>query len=331
MTQTSSQLTLVPRHHTVFRTLIDNHPRDHVRVAYAAIGGGSTPVWIAKDAGIFEEEGIDAELELIRGSGAVTRALLAGEVQFANIAAPAVLQANLRGGDVRYLTGGINGLVQTLIVRPEIQDAAQLRGKTLGESGSGDIDSFVSEVFFKPYGLELGKDVKTAHIANQPDALRQLEEGTIDAAIFSPPHQFEAVKRGFKVLIDAWEQGIEYQLGGIIARASYIAEHEDLVRRFVRAYVRGVHRYKTDGDFVVGILRKYSHVEDAAIARQSWQAQDRCFQRVPYPTVKGIQAILDQLATRNPAARTARAESMVDLRFVRELEDSGFIQRLYSK
>ena len=103
----------------------------HVRIAYAALGSGSAPVWTAKEAGIFADEGLDAEVTLVRGSGHVTQALMSSRVQFANIAAPLVVAANLKGGDLVYLAGGVNRLIQSIIGRREIRSAAQLRGRNL--------------------------------------------------------------------------------------------------------------------------------------------------------------------------------------------------------
>src|SRR5262245_1653834 len=104
-----------------------------VRIAYAALGSGSTPVWTAKEAGLFADEGLDAELLLIRGSGQVSQALMAGEIQFANIAAPLVVRANLKGGDLVYLTGGVNWPIQSIITRPEVPEPAHPRDRTCGQ------------------------------------------------------------------------------------------------------------------------------------------------------------------------------------------------------
>ncbi len=142
-----------------------------IRIAYAALGSGSAPVWIAKEAGIFAEEGLDAEVLLIRGSGHVTEALLANEVQFANIAAPLVVAANLKGGDLVYLTGGVNRLIQSIITRPEIRTPAELRGHTFGVSHSGGVDNFLINYLLKPHGLDIGADIKSRTIENQPTPL----------------------------------------------------------------------------------------------------------------------------------------------------------------
>lgn len=301
-----------------------------VRAAYAALGSGSTPLWVAREAGIFAEEGLEVELALIRGSTHVVEALLADQVQFANIAAPAAVEADLGGADLVVLTGGMNWLVQALVTRPEIGRPEQLRGRTIGIGESGDIQDRVLRIFLKQHRLQLGADVTSRAIESQPDALARMERGEIDGAIFSPPYVYLAAKRGFRVLIDAAEQRIEYQLGGIIARRSYVESHPEVTRAFVRSYVLAVHHAHTHSDFVAGMLRKYSRIEDDDVARQTYAMLDRTFQPAPYPSVKGVQAILDHLAETNPSALGADARNMIDERWVRELDEGGFIRQLYA-
>lgn len=301
-----------------------------VRIAYAALGSGSAPVWTAKEAGIFAEEGLDAELSLIRGSGQVTKAVLADEVQFANIAAPLVIAANLNSGDLVYLTGGVNRLIQSIITRPDIQAPAELRGRTFGMSHSVGVDNFLVNYLLKPHGLDIGKDIKSRTIENQPDAIARMNSGEVDAALFSPPYSFEAIKHGYRVLIDSADHRIDYQLGGIVARRSYVEQNPEMTRKVVRGYVRGIHRYKTDLDVALGVFRKYSMIEDENVARQCYEAANRNFQRKPYPTIPGLYRVLDEASKRNPAAKRLRVEDMMDCRWLAELDTSGFIHDLYA-
>ena len=302
-----------------------------VRIAYAALGSGSAPVWTAKEAGIFADEGLDAELTLVRGSGNVTEALMASQVQFANIAAPLIVTANLRGGDLVYLTGGVNWLIQSIITRREIRSAAQLRGCNFAVSRSGGVDNFLVDYLLKPHGISPATDLKHVIIDNQPDAVAKLDRGDIDAALFSPPYCFEAVKHGHRVLIDAGDYRIDYQLGGIVARRSYVEQNPEIARSVVRAYVRGIQRYKTDLDLALGVFKKYSLVEDTQVARQCYNTANRYFQRKPYPTVPGLYRVLAEAAKNDQLAGRLRVEEMMDCRWLAELDIGGFIHDLYAE
>ena len=300
-----------------------------MQIAYSALGAGHAPLWTTAEAGLFAEEGLDAQVVFIKGSRGVADAVLAGQVEFGHIAAPAAVESNLHGADLVVITGALNTLIQRLITRSEIRAVGQLRGKTLGVGQ--DIDNRILRHLLPQHGLELEKDVAVRHIESQPDAIERLEAGEIDGSLFSFPYAFEATKRGYTFLVDCGHLKLDYQLDGLVARRPLLEGQPDTTRRLVRAYVRGMHHYKTQPDFVVAsVLRKYSLIEDETIARQCYAALDRHFPRAPYPTLPGIQTILEHLAERDPVARTAEPKTMIDERWVGELDESGFIRELYA-
>jgi NitT/TauT family transport system substrate-binding protein len=301
-----------------------------VRIAYAALGSGSAPVWCAKEAGIFAEEGIDADVALVRGSGNVSQALMSNQVQFANIAAPLVVSANLNGGDLVFLTGGINHLIQSIVARREIATPVELCGRKFGVSRSGGVDDFIVDYLLKPFNIRLADDLRHVSIDNQPDAIAKLDGGELDAALFSPPYCFVALKHGHRVLLDGAAQRIDYQLGGIVARRSYVEAHPEIAEKVVRAYVRGIHRYKTNLAAGLEVFRKYSLIEDDDIARQCYQAANQFFQRKPYPTLAGLQRVIAQAAAQHSSAKRLRVEDMMACGFLAALDNGGFIDEIYS-
>jgi ABC-type nitrate/sulfonate/bicarbonate transport system substrate-binding protein len=117
----------------------------------------------------------------------------------------------------------------------------------------------------------------------------------------------------------------------MIARREFVEGNPDLTRRVARSYVRAVHRYKTDPDFVVSLLRKYSLIDDEAIARLTHAALDRYMPEKSYPTVPGMQRVVEEAAKRDPNAARLRAEDLLDSRWIAELDRSGFIDDLYAR
>jgi NitT/TauT family transport system substrate-binding protein len=303
-----------------------------IRIAYAGLGAGSTPLWVAQDAGYFARQGLTVELLHFRGSQALARAVLDDDIRFANLAAPSVVAANLSipGADAVYLTGGINWLIQKLVTRPEIDSVDKLRGRTLGTGHPGDLEDRLLRLLLAECSLELGSDVQTRLTDGQPDAIAQLDSGQIDGALFTPPYVFQATARGYRVLIDAAARRHEYQLGGLVARRSFVDVHPDLTRGVLRAYVEAIHHLKTEREFAAQVMRRYSGLDDAAIARQAVDALAEVLQPAPYPSLLGLQRILDDLAEQMPAARGVDPATQTDPRWVRELDESGVIRELYA-
>jgi ABC-type nitrate/sulfonate/bicarbonate transport system substrate-binding protein len=268
-------------------------------------------------------------VELIPSSQAVTRALLGGEVDFGNIAAPAVIRANLSGGDLVYVTGGANRLVQTITTQRHITSMESLRGCRLAMGSPGDIQDYVVRHVLGSHGLTLDRDVTPIRVKDQAESLGKLESAEVDAAVLSPPHEFEARQLGFNVLLDFKDLHVEYQLGGLVARRSLVAEQPEVVAAVVRAYVRGVHAFKTRPEAVVSVLRHYSGVSDEWVARQTHAAFDRIFQRVPLPTVKGLETIMRTMSDIPPDQVPAIAATTADVRWVQQLSASRYIVGLY--
>ncbi|MGZ9174804.1 MAG: ABC transporter substrate-binding protein, partial [Candidatus Binatia bacterium] len=141
----------------------------------------------------------------------------------------------------------------------------------------------------------------------------------------TPPECIDSIRHGCKYLIDFAEYGLNYALGGIAGRRDYIEKNPEITRQFVKAYVEGMHRYRTDREFTVDVQADYSGIADRTIAEETYDLTQPGMPRAPYPVVASLQTLLDFMAKELPEARGADARKFVDDRFIRELEDSGFI------
>ena len=78
------------------------------------------------------------------------------------------------------------------------------------------------------------------------------------------------------------------------------------------------------------VTQKYTGIKDPAILASTVNFYAPMLARVPYPTIGGIRFVLEQIAARDPRAKNVNAEAFMDVRFVKQLEESGFIQGLYA-
>jgi ABC-type nitrate/sulfonate/bicarbonate transport system substrate-binding protein len=262
------------------------------------------------------------------GARGVVRGLMSGAIQFGNLAAPAPLRANLKGeADVVFLTGGINQ--QFVIGRPGINDRRELAGKKIGTVADGGIgDALVKFIIAKLDQIGV-KGLREEPIAHGAEAeLDALLSGKVDAVVGTPPECIDTIRHGCKYLIDFAEYGFNYALGGIAARRDYVAANPAITRKFVKAYVEGMHRYRSDREFTIDVQAEYSDIKDRTIAEETYDLTVPGMPRAPYPVVTSLQALLDFMARELPEARGIDASKFVDLRFVRELDESGFVASL---
>ena len=302
-----------------------------INAGFATIGQGAGPMMVTWKAGLFEKHGLNiARPPVMGGAKGVVRGLMSGEIQFGNLAAPAPLRANVKGeADVVFLTGGINQ--QFLIGRPGIHDRHQLAGKKIGTVADGGIgDALVKFIIAKleEAGIKGLQEVQIAHGAEAE--LEALISGKVDVVVGTPPECIDAIRHGCKYLIDFSEYELNYALGGIAGRRDYIEKNPEITRKFIKAYVEGMHRYRTDREFTVDVQADYSGIKDRTIAEETYDLTQPGMPRAPYPVVKSLQVLLDFMARDLPEARNVNVQKFVDDRFIRELDDNGFISSLGS-
>jgi ABC-type nitrate/sulfonate/bicarbonate transport system substrate-binding protein len=284
-------------------------------------------VFVTLRAGLFAREGLDVEMRALAGGVGAAQALMDGEVLFGNFAAHAVIAADLDGADLVLITGGINQ--QFLVGRPGLERVEQLAGGTIGLGSPRELGYVFSLVLIPRLEARGIHGVQTAVGYGEHELIDALIAGTIDATVLTPPVAMAARRRGGTFLVDFADHGLNFTVGGLVTRRQTVQDQQELVRRFVRAYVAGLHRYKTDRAFATDVQQEYSQLADRAIAAETVDASAAGFPRAPYPVTSGIAILLEAMRGIDPRAGGADPAVFVDDRFVRELEASGYVAGLY--
>ena len=305
-------------------------PLQKINVAYSSISGNIAPLWVTQDRGFFRKYGLDVQSILIESGTTTAQALVAGDISFASVAGPPVIQSSLRGADVVMIASVINTLTFQLFTERGITRPDQFKGKAVGVTRYGSATDFAMRYALDKYGLDANKEVAVLQLGNQPAQLAALEAGKVQGAMLSMPTSVRAKKLGFPMLADLQMLGLEYQHTSIATSRALLKTKPDLARDFMRAYIEGIHYAKTHRRETIDIIAKYLRTDDKEILDDTY---DSIIQTLvpekPYPTLKGIQIILRELGAKDPAARSARPEQFVDTTILKELESSGFIEKLY--
>jgi ABC-type nitrate/sulfonate/bicarbonate transport system substrate-binding protein len=300
-----------------------------IDAGFATIGQGAGPMMVTWKAGLFHKNDLDIDRPRIMGSAkGVVRGLMSGEIQFGNMAAPAPLRANLKGeADIVFLTGGINQ--QFILGRPGIERREELAGKTIGFVGDGGLNDVLVKFVIEKLAAAGIEGLRPKPMASGgAEELQALLSGEIDCVVGTPPESIDAERKGCRYLIDFSEYGLNYALGGIAARRDYVAQNPEITRKFIKAYVQGMHRYRTDREFTVAVQADYSGLTDRSVAEATYDLTQPGMPRAPFPVVASLQTLIDFMSKELPEAKNAEAGRFVDDRFMRELDDSGFIDSL---
>jgi NitT/TauT family transport system substrate-binding protein len=284
--------------------------------------------WLAKEAKIYERNGLDVEIVLLRGSGQSSQALLGGSIFAAPVALPQLMLANLNGADFVNVAHTIASAMSKLLVRPEIRRPEDLRGKRVATSSIGSLGDFLFRYALRKYGLNPDREITWLSIGTNAERLQALFSGVIDGADVTYPADVQAERRGYRVLIDARKE-IIFPTTSVVTRRKSIQEDRDTVMRFVRSHVEGIAFHKQNKEFALKVLTKYVRTSDNEFLEGSYNLFKQDFIAAPYPIIKGLEPTYDYVAQTRPDIRSHKPEEFVDASFISELDKSGFIKKLY--
>jgi NitT/TauT family transport system substrate-binding protein len=297
-----------------------------IKIGYPAISYNQIHVWVAKDAGLFRKQGLDAEIIFFRGGQMATQALVAGDPPIVNIGT--VVQAGLQGHDVVLIASSENSYNYSVVAQPAIAKLEQLKGKRLGVSGFGSASHNASLILLKRFSLEAGKDVALVVAGPTTDRLAAVEAGRIDATILTASELPRARKQGLVEVYDMVNLGVEVQGNGFATSRSFIKSQRDTVLAALKGYVEAIFYIHRNRDDTRKVVAKYLRLNDAEVLDATYQAFVKTVSKRPYPTLKGIQFLLDEVAAKSPNAKTAKPEQFVDLSLLQQLEKEGFFAEM---
>ena len=293
-----------------------------IRIGYPSLSFRQSNVWVAKEMGLFKKYGLDVEPIFLRGGQIATMALAAGDPPIVNIGT--VVQANLSGYNLVLIAAVETKYDQIVFARPGITKLEELKGKKFGISGFGAATHHAANMLFKHLNLEPNKDV--ALVPGGPDAerLAALMSGKIDATTFTSSAAAPARKAGLVELLQIGDLGIEVQGNGFATSRPYIAASRDTVKNALKGFVEAIYFIYANKKEAQQVFTKYMRTNDREVLEDSYNGYIKSIPKKPYPTLKGIQYMLDLLAPTMPQAKNAKPEQFVDLTFLQELEKEGF-------
>jgi len=301
-----------------------------ISIAYTSISPQYSPIWIAKDAGIFRKNGINAELVYMRGGVLATQALVSGDVQFINAGGGGVVDAVLGGADIFIIASPINQEPQVLVTRRDIKEAAQLKGKKIAVNSLAGPSILSLKMILAALGLDPDKDV--GFLATGPSASRfaALTSGMVDATSLAPPFTLAARKAGYNFFDNVpGLKEAELPNAAMVTSRKVFDAQPVVTELVVKSVIEGIHFYKTERAKTTAILKKYMKLENADEIEETYNYYVKLIAEKPYPTAKGIQTILDW--SKRTDARKANPAQFIQPSIVEKLDKQGFIDALYKK
>jgi len=300
-------------------------------LAYGSTGPNLTPFWVAREVGLHRHYGLDVDVVFFRGSTIAINALATRDAHFGSFGASSSVLARIGGVDTVLIATATPGLLFYLVTRKEIRTANDLKGRKIAVSRPGTDSDLAARVAAQKLGLA-EKDVQIITMGTDAERLSAMTQRIADATVLTIGGYVAAQKLGFHSILDLSQANVPYEAASLITTRTLIKENTEMVRSYVKGFVAAIQYAQTHREATLKILSKYMRTSDAEILNASYDYYvGRVIPRTPYVSEKGLQAVIDFIRQRNPQVSNVKAQDFMDNRFIKELDDSGFIKSLYAK
>ncbi len=300
---------------------------------------------VIAESGSWEKYGLQVEYDRKIGSVESQKAVASGDIEFIGGNHVSTYGLRARGIDWVYLGQTVNQVNHQLVVRADsgIHGIADLRGKKIGTRGSHP--TLNNWLYLKQKGLDLDRDdyefvsqsvfiegtMDEVETGPRPPALWQwVKDGTVDAAFMGTPSSLFAQAAGLKV-IDV-EPLPMIQFTSLSTSLKFTQKHPDIVDRFLKGVIEGIHFFKTRPVETAKIIQKRITRGGGMTIEQATQTQQnlaRTLEPKLYPKMAAIANVYEEALRQDKEARKVNPMELWDLHHIRRLDDSGFIDQLY--
>jgi NitT/TauT family transport system substrate-binding protein len=308
-------------------TIVDSFAANAtVRVGYPQPSGAMLPLWLVSDAKLDQKYGVPVQNIFISGAARMNQSMVAGDIDLASIGG-AVVNTVLAGSDLVAIAVGVPTYGFSLYGRPEVKDIAGLQGKVVGIMSKGASSEHAVIALLQRHGMQPGKDVKFIYLGGVREVVAALDRGIVSAGVLSSPTTLMARRLGQKELVNIATLNLPYMHSGVATRRSFTRQQPERIKAYLRAYIAAIKIANEDAETSKHALARYLVTNDSAILDEAYQTFRGIFPKVPYVTEDYIKSVL--AVSDNPKAAGANPKEFFDNRFLKELEDSGFVQELY--
>ena len=302
-------------------------PNKRVALVFADFSERSGFLFVAKDQGFFEEQGLDADVVQVRSGPVAISAVAAGEAQFYAVSATGASLGAMAGGlDLVFVAGLINKLDGYFAVSPKIRTPQDLKGKTLGVQSIGGGIWMFTQIVLDHWGLNPERDKIQIRVVGDDSLLAQaVMTGVVDGAILGWAFSRVILRNGGLLLAELPKLNVAYQGTGLVARKSFVNKSPDVLEKTLKAVVRS-NRFiqdKNNQPAVIRSLQKWLRLPPSENVEEFYERMRLLYDHTIIPTKDGIQSAIRLLAKTDAKFSKLKAEDLVEDQMARKVEREG--------
>jgi ABC-type nitrate/sulfonate/bicarbonate transport system substrate-binding protein len=297
-----------------------------IHISYPGLTGESSPLWIASEAGLLKEYGIDARLVYMEGGRLSIQSLLSNTTQFMAGDAVSALSAIAGGADIVLLASAKNVLPYVFAVSKDVRRPEDLKGKVIATSQVGGRAGEIARMAVRNMGLDPDKDVTYLAVGGTMSRLAALTAGRVNAAPISHIVVPLAEERGLKIM---QLEPIPLIVDALWTSRKFAEDNPQMVQNVLRAYTRAIAILVKDREKSIEIMRKYMRVSDPRVVQSAYERYKEELDRVPLPSEMAIKNTLEISYRVAPKLNGMDIKRHLYFTPLQRLAAEGFIERLY--
>jgi NitT/TauT family transport system substrate-binding protein len=300
---------------------------EQIKIAYSGVSAAGTPLWLAKDEGIFNKHGLEADLVAVRSAPLQVTALVSNEVQFVRGSVSSMLTAAAQGAKLKILLSLFaERAAYDFLVSPLITQPRDLRGKKIGVQDFSGLLWTLTMLSLREMGLDPQRDnINIQAIGDSNVIAQSLTTGIIDAAPLDKLQSLRLQGLGIKVLLDL--SRIPFPSSPFMSAEPFIQKNPQVVENFIKALIESSTIMRAQKERGLAVLQKHIKT-DRALAEVGYKNLLEDLMPYTFISVKGLKTVQEIIALRDPKIAKFNVEDLLDQRILKKVVESGYVEEI---
>ena len=303
-----------------------------ITIVHATINPSIAPLWITAEQGFFAKYGIEPEIVFVRSTSIMLAGLASNRIPVAYGGGGGILGVEASATGLKIVATFIGRVMNDLVAAPSIKQPQDLRGKTVGVQSIGGTNWVIANLWLEQLGLDPRRDkIQIVPAGEQSVRVLGMEVGRMDASALGTAYSRSLKNKGFNILGDSMNVKVPLTGSDVVATKNLMEDRPELLENILRALIEGMGFFVNprNKSAVLKTMMTRLRLSDASAAEEGYLHLARSIETKPYPSVAGLENLQKFMKTQDPRVGNIKAEALNEPRFIRKLEESGFLDKVF--
>lgn len=303
-----------------------------ITIVHATINPSITPLWITAEQGFFAKYGIEPEIVFVRSTSIMLAGLASNRIPVAYGGGGGILGVEASAMGLKIVATFIGRIMNDLVAAPSIKQPQDLRGKTVGVQSIGGTNWVIANLWLEHLGLDPRRDkIQIVPAGEQSVRVLGMEVGRMDASALGTAYSRSLKNKGFNILGDSMNVKVPLTGSDVVATKNLMEERPEVLENILKALIEGMGFFVNprNKSAVLKIMMTRLRLSDPAAAEEGYLHLARSIETKPYPSITGLENLQKFMKTQDPRVGSIKADALNEPRFIRKLDESGFLDKVF--